>query len=190
MPNTIHIVSSMRDNLTWRDYPDKEENDKFYDEHLARCRRSGRNYANHEAGIRYRSYRADAPLIAQEDLVEVFDNRMFSYSRRATARNAILTYNFTSRLKAADREWIYRFGGRLPQDCWIAFWEGYKEVTEREAYDPMPMPQEGELWRDENGELVVWLGEKQVTVSFMRQGVVAEVPYQIWFLERENWRIV
>ena len=190
MSNAIVITGSLRNYLTWRKFPNKEENDKFYDWLLDRCYREGKNYAREEAGLRYRSYRADAPQAAQEDLVEVFEKRLYTYSQRSAARYAILCRDLTKRLKVADQKWIQASGGKMPEDLWKAFWKGYKEVTEEEANDPMPMPQVGELWRDEVGELIVWIGENPLTVSFYRNGRAQEISYQTFFRFRHCWRIV
>ena len=50
---SIAITGSYRDNLTWRKYPNKEENDRFYDEHLAQCRDWGRKRGLMLAGAIY-----------------------------------------------------------------------------------------------------------------------------------------
>jgi len=182
----IAITSSFRDNLTWRKFPNKEENDKFYDRHLANCRRHGIESGHHDAGLRWRRHRANATMQAQEDLAEIFQNQTYTYGQCNAARNTILSWGFINRLKVADQKWIRACGGKFPEDLWDAYWDGYKEATMREISDPTPIPAAGQLWKAHyagGSKLIVYVGEGKADFQFFITGKneIISILHQDWF---------
>lgn len=191
----IAITSSFRDALTWRKFPNKEENDKFYDRHLANCRESGIEAGHYDAGLRYRNHRANATMQAQEDLAEIFQNQTYTYGQCNAARHAILSWDFIKRLKVADQKWIRRNDGRFPEDLWEAYWDGYKDATMREISDPTPIPAAGQLWRlnvASGSQLAVYVGERKADFQFYITGrnEVISVLHQDWFVGRDDWSLI
>ena len=191
----IAITSSFRDSLTWRKFPNKEENDKFYDRHLANCRESGIEAGHYDAGLRYRKHRANATMQAQEDLAEIFQKQTYTYGQVNAARHAILSWDFIKRLKVADQKWIRRNDGRFPEDLWAAYWDGYKEATMREISDPTPIPVAGQLWKVNlaaGSKLAVYVGEGNADFQFYITGKneVISLLHQDWFVGRDDWSLI
>jgi hypothetical protein len=191
MSFSIYVVSSYRDRLTWRDYPNKEENDKFYDEHLAKCRYWGRRKGLLFAGAMFSAHQQNWKKPIQAALDVLVKDHSYTYLQVCEARQHILTYDFISRLRVADGKRLNTKSGKFPQDLWLAYWEGYKEALREIMWSPPKMPEEGQLWRTKRGDLYIFIEETETHLKFYRsdEGLVS-VNKVAFIAQMDDWTIV
>lgn len=188
---SIAITGSYRDYLTWRKYPNKEENDRFYDEHLAQCRDWGRKRGLMLAGAIYSANQQDWTKEVQAQKDVLIKDQCYTFLQVCEARQHILSSDFISRLRVADAKWLNTKSGKFPEDLWSAYWGGYKEALRDVMWSPPRMPQQGELWINDRGGLYIFIDEEDFVYRFhnAKQGEV-NVNKMSWFAQMDDWSIV
>jgi len=191
MSFSIYVTSSYRDRMTWRDYPNKEENDKFYDEHLAHCRYWGRKRGLMLAAAIYSAHQQNWKEQVQAANDVLVKDLSYTYLQVCEARQHILKWDFISRLRVADCKRLNTKSGKFPQDLWLAYWGGYKEALREIVWSPPRMPQEGELWRSNFGHLYVFIDETDTHLKFHKssEGLVS-INKVSWIAQKDDWTIV
>lgn len=126
---TIRITGSYRDKMTWRNFPNKDENDRFYDEHLLFCRTHGSIQAkrNIEETLKYYES-ADAVRVLTKEMLDVCNKELYTWEHLKSARSTILGYTFRERLRVSDEKFLNNNDdGTYPKDLWEAYWNGWKK---------------------------------------------------------------
>lgn len=118
------LTESFKDKMTWKKFPNKEENDRFYEEHLEWCKKQGVDTARREIERTRRSLGEEKAKI---ELMKFFNNVLlqndYNYLKGYSSSFA-LRVEFYTRLRKSDGHLIMK--GYVPEDIWDAFLDGWK----------------------------------------------------------------
>lgn len=124
--------------LTWRKFPNKQENEVFWESLKRKAWSEGRMLAEQQA-VRNDGRIPQMSSGARNCIREV--EELFAVQR------ACLHWTHGERLRKADYDWIWRKGGRYDWELWNSFWFGYNTAV-IEMSDAVRFPKRGELVKD------------------------------------------
>jgi|DEB0MinimDraft_3_1074331.scaffolds.fasta_scaffold41490_2 hypothetical protein len=122
--------------LTWRKFPNKQENEIFWESLKRKAWNEGRTLAEQQA-VRH----SQIPKMSSGAW-----NCIKSYEELCAVQRACLHWT-EGRLRKADYDWLWRNSGRYDEELWNSFWFGYNTAV-IEMSDSVRFPKRGELVKD------------------------------------------